>query len=285
MSIDRDHDDYAPLAWVGQVPIYATTLLVALHVLTMIGTAIAMAVSGVPSAVQSPLLQPLMFSNEAILQSFAIWQFFTYAFVNEPSLWFAVEMWLLFSFGREVERFLGRRGFLWLYLALMLAAPIALTTLGLLKIPAFFVGSGEIHFAIFVAFVVLYPGAQFFFSLQAKWVAAILLAIYSLMYLAHQAWINLGVLWLESACAVLMLRFSGVTNASFRAWLPERDEPPEAPRKRPARTVAPAPDVHDSIDPLLEKISKHGIGSLTKRERQQLEQARAALLERERGSH
>lgn len=291
MSFERNHDDYTPITWVGQVPIYATTLLVALHVLTMVGTSIALAMApspvGFPSLVEaSPILAPLLFSNVAVLEHLAVWQFFTYPFVNAPSIWFAIEMYLLFSFGREVERFLGRKGFLWLYLALMFAAPIALTVLGLAKVPVVFWGSSEIHFAIFIAFVVLYPGAQFFFSLQAKWVAAILLAIYSLQYLANQAWINLGVLWLECACAVLMLRFSGATNASLAAWLPEREERPVRRVRAPkAREPEPETDLHQSIDPLLEKISKHGIGSLTKRERLQLEQARAALLEREKGSH
>jgi hypothetical protein len=40
-------------------------------------------------------------------------------------------------------------------------------------------------------------------------------------------------------------------------------------------------DPHRVIDPLLEKISRHGLASLTRREREQLEQARAVLLGRE----
>ncbi len=290
MSFTREkEDDYAPITWIGQVPIYVTTMLVILHGLAMIATAVAMAVSGAPAAVQSALLQPFIFSNAAVLQDFQVWQVVTYAFVNEPSLWFAVEMWMLYMFGREVEKFLGRRAFLWLYLALVLAAPIALTALGVAKVPAFLVGSSAVHFAIFIAFVILYPGAEFFFGLQAKWVGIIFLAVYSLQYLAHQAWIPLGVLWLDCACAAMMLRFSGVTNAAFETWLPARPEPRPRPTAKPAaRAVESAPepaDVHESIDPLLEKISRSGIGSLTKQERQQLEKARAALLERERHPH
>jgi hypothetical protein len=41
-------------------------------------------------------------------------------------------------------------------------------------------------------------------------------------------------------------------------------------------------DPHRIIDPLLEKISRDGLASLTRREREQLERARALLLERER---
>ncbi len=289
MIAGRHSDDYHPITWVGRVPIYVTTLLVALQVLAMIGTTIAMSLSGAPAPVASPLLEPLLYSNVAILKNFQIWQFVSYAFVNEPTVWFAVEMWLLYSFGSEVEKFLGRRAFLWLYLSLVLVSPVVLTALGLAGVPAFLAGSGAIHFAIFVAFVVIYPGAQIFFSIQAKWVAAVLLGIYSLQYLAHTMWVPLGVLWLECACAVLMLRLSGATNASMESWLPalEEDLGPIRPARLARREKAPEPepDLHESIDPLLEKISKHGIGSLTKRERQRLEQARAALLEREKHSH
>ncbi len=42
-------------------------------------------------------------------------------------------------------------------------------------------------------------------------------------------------------------------------------------------------DVHESIDPLLDKISKHGLGSLTHSERAVLEKARVSLLRKDRG--
>ncbi|HEY8901420.1 MAG TPA: rhomboid family intramembrane serine protease [Chthoniobacterales bacterium] len=288
MIAGRNSEDYSPITWVGRVPIYATTLLVILHVLGMIGTAVAMSMAGTPIPAASPILEPLLFSNFDILRNFKIWQFFTYAFVNQPNIWFAVEMWMLYSFGREVEKFLGRRAFLWLYLSLLLVGPAALTLLGLAGVPAGLAGSVTLHFAIFVAFVVIYPSAQVLFSLQAKWVAAVLLGIYSLQFLAAHMWESLGVLWLECACAVLMLRYSGATQASFDSWLPVGGDD-----FRPARRDPPAKqreelteaELHSSIDPLLEKISKHGIGSLTKRERQRLEQARTALLEREKHSH
>jgi hypothetical protein len=41
-------------------------------------------------------------------------------------------------------------------------------------------------------------------------------------------------------------------------------------------------DPHVVIDPLLEKISRQGLGSLTRREREQLEKARAMLMEQKR---
>jgi membrane associated rhomboid family serine protease len=288
MIAGRHSEDYYPITWVGRIPIYVTTLLVIVEVLAMIGTSLAMAMAGTHQPIDSPVLAPLMFSNTAILQSFKIWQFVTYPFVNGPSIWFAIEMFLLYSFGGEVEKFLGRRAFLWLYLSLILVAPVVLTALGLAGVPAALAGSGPINFAVFVAFAVLYPNVPLFFCrIEAKWVAAILMGIYTLQYIAYTMWVDLGVIWLESICAVLMLRLSGATNASMESWLPalhddlQPDRPMRAlkPRNEPVEV-----DLHESIDPLLEKISRHGIGSLTKRERQRLEQARAALLEREKPS-
>ena len=51
-----------------------------------------------------------------------------------------------------------------------------------------------------------------------------------------------------------------------------------APR---ARLGAGSGDVIESIDPLLDKIAKHGIGSLTEAERARLEEARTELLKKQ----
>lgn len=287
MIAGRNSEDYYPITWVGRLPIYVTTLLVVAHVLAMVGTAMALSITGAPNPMLSPWLEPLIFSSASVLQQYSLWQFVSYAFLDQPSLSFAIDMLLLYSFGREIERFLGRSTFLWLYATLVLVAPLALTLLGLAHVPTSgLIGSGAVHFAIFVAFVMIYPNAEvLFFRIQVKWVAVVLLSIYSLIYLAARDWTNLGVIWLESACAVLMMRRAGVTSAQFESWLPAQSED-EPPARRPVRALKePEPDLHESIDPLLEKISKHGIGSLTKRERLRLEQARNALLEQEKHSH
>ena len=57
----------------------------------------------------------------------------------------------------------------------------------------------------------------------------------------------------------------------------------KSPRLRVVRNPDEDPvDPHRIIDPLLEKISRDGLASLTRREREQLERARTALLEKER---
>ncbi len=281
----QDSEDYYPLTWVGRFPVYLTTILVAVHVVAMIGVAICMAMAGT-SPLTNPLLAPLAFSGERVLGSFAIWEFVTYAFLNVPSLWFVVEMYLLLMFGSEVEKFLGRRAFIWLYLALLLAIPTMLTALTVFGVPTLYWGSGSIHFAIFIAFAVIYPNAEIFFGIQAKWIALILLGINSLQSIAFGQWVAFSMLWMESACAYGMLRMGGVKGFELPAFRADPQRPPKTLKARPKKVGAAGSERNDpfeSIDPLLEKISKQGIGSLTKRERERLEKAREALIERERG--
>jgi len=272
-----------PMGWMGRFPIFLSTVLVAVHVMAMVFVSLLMALG------QESTILALSFSSEAIMDG-SVWQFLTYALVNRPSLWFAVEMYMLLTFGSEVERRIGRTGFGWLYLTLVLAPPTVLTGLALAGIPSVYAGSGAIHLAVFVGFVAIHPRAPIFFGLEARWVAVILLGINSLQLLGFRAWLPLGVLWLEIACvAFMLLRAGAVSSEIFPGRFPEFPKLPKP--AKPAQKMTRASkstreqvevDPHASIDPLLEKISKHGIGSLTKAEREKLERARALLLERER---
>ncbi len=275
MIAGRNSEDYYPLTWVGRFPVYLTTVLVAAHVASFVAVAVLMSMGA------GGVLDLLRFSSERVLNEFMVWQFVTYAFVNEPSLWFVIEMYLLFVFGREVEKFLGRKAFGLLYLALILAAPLFLTAAGLLGQPQVYAGGNAVNFAVFIAFVVIYPTAEMFFGFQARWVALVLVAFSSLQMLAYNYWMPLGVLWLDCACAYGMMRLRGVSGfgTPFETW----EMPPEKPKRRvKGRKEREADeDPYASIDPLLEKISRHGIASLTKKERERLEKAREALIERE----
>jgi membrane associated rhomboid family serine protease len=277
MLAGRNSEDYYPITWVGRYPIYLTTALVAVQALCLVATALLMAFGG------GDILASLTYSSESVLQNFTIWQFVTYAFVSNPidAIWIVVGLYFLFVFGREVEKFLGRRAFIYLYLALMLAAPLVLTMAGAFGHHSFYQGASAIHFGIFIAFVVIYQSAEIFFGFQAKWVAVVLLAINSIQYLPGQQWAALSVLWVACGCAYGMMRLRGVSGfgTPFESWEVEREKPIR--RKSTKRAKEVDEDPYASIDPLLDKISKQGIASLTKRERERLEQAREALLKRE----
>jgi len=280
MMSSEPYDDRTPLTWFGKFPVYLTTVLVGVHVAAMILVSLLLALG------QSGLLDAMVYSSEAVVSRFAIWEFVTYVFVNKPSIWFVIEMYLLLAFGSEVEKRIGRRGFGWMYLALVIAIPTVLTGVAALGVSSVYAGSGAVHFAVFIAFVAIYPTAQIFFGLQARWIGLILLSINSLQLLAGRDWVSLSMLWLASACAVFMLVRAGVASSAVLDGVSEViPRPAKQPRKIAKSDDAKADsstDPYESIDPLLDKISKNGIHSLTKAERQRLEKARALLIERER---
>ena len=270
MIADRNSGSTSPLTWVGSFPVYASTVLAAVHAATMVLTALAMAAGA------EALIQSLQFSSRSVLVNLAAWQVVTYAFVHPPQILFLLEIYLLVVFGREIEGFLGRNAFLKLYAALLLLPPLVLALLGLAGFPSIYMGSSALHFGVFIAFATLYPTAQIFFSIQARWIALALFAISALQYLAYSMQTSLLVLVLDSAAAFSAIQFLR-GNWAFAL-----------PRKRPhLRVVEPMHEVGrgvslTTIDSILDKISKSGMGSLTSKERAQLEKAREELIAKDR---
>ena len=214
------------------------------------------------------------FSSLAVLEHFAVWQIVTYAFVHPPQLLFLLEIYLLVVFGREIESFLGRNAFLRLYAVLLLLPPLVLLAAGLLGFSSVYMGSSALHFGVFIAFATLYPSAQIFFSIQARWMALALLAFAALQCLAYSMMTDLTVLLLDSAAAFAVVQF---LRGQWIIELPRRRSHLRVVQPGEARVQPPV-----SIDSILEKISKSGMRSLTARERAQLEKARAELLEKDR---
>jgi len=272
-------DDYRPVAWMGRYPVDVTTMLVGLHVAAAILAAILYAIGA------SAILVYLQFDSGAIWYSGQIWGLFTYAFVHVPSglLWFAVEMYMLFVFGREVERFIGRRAYIALYLILLITPAVLLTIWGLWQQSAL-TGSPALHFGIFIAFATIYPRVELFLRIMAKWVALILAAVYTFQLLAYHAWSDLVVVWTSIGAAFLFIELRGAGPElawwnALKARIGPKPKLTVVQKTRPRRP-AERDDVYASIDPILDKISKFGIGSLTPSERRQLNRERERLLKK-----
>jgi membrane associated rhomboid family serine protease len=277
-------DDYRPVAWMGRYPVDVTTLLVGVHVSCAILTAFLFAIGS------AGVLNYAMFDSAQIWMHAQIWRLVTYAFIHPPTgyalLWFAIEMYMLYFFGREVERFVGRRAYIWLY-ALLLVVPALILTLWGLTTRTALAGSGALHFAVFAAFVTLYPNVQFFLRIAAKWVFLILAAIGTLSALAAHDWQDLIVFCVSIALAFFFIELNGA--GPELAWWnavktrfasrPKYHVLPK-PRARTSSSRSESEDVYTSIDPILDKISKFGIGSLTASERRQLDRERERLLKK-----
>jgi membrane associated rhomboid family serine protease len=272
-------DDYRPVAWMGRYPVDVTTMLVGTHVALAILTCIFFAAGA------GWVLDYLHFDSAQVLLRGQIWRIGSYAFVHTPQglLWFAIEMYMLFVFGREVERFIGRRAYMALYAILLLAPTMVLTTWGVWQRSGL-AGSPALHFGVFVAFATIYPNVDLFLRIPAKWVAVILGGIYSFQLLAYHAWTDLTVVWTSIGAAFLFIELRGAGPelawwASIRSRLQSRPKLHIVQKATPRRVVEPD-DVYASVDPVLDKISKSGIGSLTESERKILDRARNRLLKK-----
>ena len=272
-------DDYRPVAWMGRYPVDVTTMLVGLHVAAAILTAILVMIGA------HSVLAYLQFDSAAVWAG-QVWRLFTYAFVHSPSalLWFAVEMYMLFVFGREVERFIGRRAYISLYIILLVAPAVLLTIWGIWQrsVLSLASGSSALHFGIFVAFATIYPRAELFLRIMTKWVVLILAAVYTLQLLAYHAWSDLMVVWTSIGAAFLFIEMHGAGPElpwwdALKARFAPRPKFHVVPKVHSSRS-SETDDVYTSIDPILDKISKFGIGSLTASERRQLDRERERLL-------
>lgn len=280
-------DDHQPLTWVQGRPLHATHVILAVLVASLLATSIAMAFGA------HGFLASLTFDGAAVLSG-QTWRVLTYGFVNPPSLSFVVDLALLAWFGREVERHLGRKDFLRLYLFLYLVPPLILTALSFWH-PLNLAGhTGAL--AIFVAFATLYPGAALMFNLLASWVAGILVGLFTLVALAHHDWASLVALWSSTAYAFAFMRQSqgrlsfDLPRPPLRRRIvasPPRDDAPAVVRVAPRRAAASSSSSAASssedmteVDALLDKIGRSGLESLTPREHERLAAAQARLARR-----
>ena len=272
-------DDYRPVAWMGRYPLDVTTILVGLHVAIAVITCVLVAAGA------GFVLDYLQFDSARVVSLGQFWRIATYAFIHTPSalLWFAVEMYMLFVFGREVERFIGQRAYIALYIILLIAPAAVLTVWGVWQ-PSALAGSPALHFGIFVAFATIYPRVELLLRIMAKWFALILAGIYTLQLIAYHAWTDLAVVWTSIAAAFLFVEWRGagpdlVWWNKFKGLIQPRPKL-HIVQKQNAQRPAEPDDVYASVDPILDKIAKSGIGSLTIDERRQLDRARNRLLKK-----
>jgi len=278
MTGGRYTEDRGPWFEVAGHPINAPLALVGGCVVSMLLTTLALAFN----YNFGPLLQ---FSSEAILRRGEVWRLVSYGVWNPPSLSLALDMLMLWWFGRELEGYFGRRIFLKLCLGIVLA-PAVVGLLAGFVIPANWVGLPG-TFALFVAFATMSPGVTLLFGLSAKWTALIFLGIQLLSCLAEHAWGQLIHSLVSAGFAFSYIRIQQgrweVPSFSIprkKSSFKVMEAVPVQKKGAPGtfRVVREEPDAIDVIDPLLEKIGRTGMASLTEREKAQLENARSALM-------
>jgi membrane associated rhomboid family serine protease len=271
-------------------PVYATTFLIGLFVASALVVALLDGyIHGHPldSDGAEAFLDFLTFSSRDVIHG-KVWKIVTYPLVNHPTINFAISMLMLWWFGREIERFFGRKLFFRFYAIAVLIPAVLFTIVGAThNIPL----AGEPgSVAVFLAFATLYPNALLIFNILAKWFAFAYVGIITLICLADNDLIQLTLLWCNVGLGYVFVRYEQgritLPSFSFRRLLGMRKRPKlRVVRREDAESEPSFPQQSASmneIDPLLDKIARSGLASLTAEEKERLEKARQEMLKRDR---
>lgn len=227
-----------------------------------------------------------------------IWQLFTFQFMHGGIIHLLVNCWVIFVFGRELEQVFGRNRFLTLYFG---SGAIG----GLLQIffavllPGQFggavVGASAGAFGLVAAYAMMYPERPLtmllFFIIPITLRAKFLLLFFGLFALLGMMLPGSGIAHAAHLGGMLagMLYVRHGANWQLPRLRIKRANP--RPTRTPHRTSAwgrtdaedelpPEEFLSKEVDPILDKISAHGIQSLTEHERRILEAARAKMAKR-----
>ena len=231
-----------------------------------------------------------------------VWQLLTYQFMHGGWLHLLLNCWAIYVFGREVEETLGRNSFLTLYFTSGIIGGLFQALAGVLlggnfAVPV--VGASAGAFGLVAAFATLYPERPlmlllFFIiplNMRAKFLLlfSALLTLFGLVFpmdnIAHAAHLG-GML-----TGIVFVRYAIHWHWRWPRVQRTRSQPLRPLVKAPHRVSAvwgqsnvrvdedlpPEEFLSKAVDPILDKISAHGIQSLTERERRILETAREKM--------
>lgn len=205
------------------------------------------------------------------------WQFVTSIFVFGGPLHFLGSTLALYLLGRDIESILGQRHFLSLFVAGAIGGEFG----HLFLMPAdtlLYAASGGVA-AVTIAYATILPELDliawrfgvFRLNLKAKHVlyALTFLSLVMLMVDRHGAVIHSAI---PGGLAAGWL-YTHLLGFGHPSWLQQKLARRRAAAQRIER-LTPAEFIEQQIDPLLEKISRSGMQSLTRAERRVLDRAR-----------
>lgn len=273
-------EHYHPWTYINGVAVDATVTFIGLHVIFTVVSTLLVAFGG------SWVWELLVLRSASEAFSLKIYTLLTYPFPTVLSsglggLFFVIKMFFLYQVGQEIEKFIGTRSFAFMYFLLAAVPALTFAILGWV-VPGFgavpFVDSHYMVWSVMIGFAMIYPGVQFFFGISAKWIAIIFVGVMSLVTIGNPA--EFLLLWLTIGTGFLYMKWEGVAgglplfdwiqnykaNQEEKAFKERRRKWEEAEYKKEA-----------SVDAVLDKISKQGMGSLTDEEKKVLERASSDL--------
>jgi len=241
----------------------------------------------------------LYYNPYSAIRRFFIWQFVTYMFMHGGIWHLLFNMLPLWMFGSDVERRIGRENFLTVYFLCGLCG-VGLFTLSHLAAinnpnPTTLVGASGAICGILVTFAMIFPERRItlliFFILPLSIKAKHLVLGFFLIevmnelsqatgdnvaHLAHLGGMVFAYFYMKFKFK-LSLPFAFTQGFSWRLkdYLYRRKF--WRPRRPNYESINSNSFISEEIDPILDKISKHGMKSLTRRERRILKKARSKM--------
>ncbi|MFC1597486.1 rhomboid family intramembrane serine protease [Planctomycetota bacterium] len=230
------------------------------------------------------LMDFLSVKVESLTRPWYWWQFLTYGFVHAPHPGHILgNMLVLFFLGRDVEMLYGRKEFLRLYLALLVAASVVWAVVEMLQQQppnTSAVGASGAVMGIVVLYALNFPRRTlllFFVIPMPAWVAGLLVVGFDvwgtlgkggdqIAYTAHLGGAAFAFLYFRSGW-----KLSGLTAGWSSPG--RRKRRPNLRVHDPDRRARQDQEMKEEVDRILEKISREGEDSLTRRERRTLENA------------
>ena len=243
------------------------------------------------NATKFPYFQDfLSLSGNGIRRGF-VWQLATYMFLHDGPWHILINLFVLWFFGREVEYFIGPKQFTRLYFAAGLAGA-ALWLAFNFHSAAYVIGASGAVLGCVVAFATLFPNREvtllvFFVlpvSMKAKYLALVAVAVDvipllqrtdgGVAHLAHLGGAVLGYLYIKQLGYGRTPRWLLWTQDVAGRLKPRLRPPP--------RDLSPEEYIREQVDPILDKIAREGMHSLTRHERKILESAKDLMQKQQR---
>jgi membrane associated rhomboid family serine protease len=231
----------------------------------------------------------LALSKEGLEHGY-VWQLMTYQFMHAGWLHILLNSWVIYVFGREMESVLGGRKFLTLMFSSGMVGGVFQMLVALVW-PQYFggavVGASACGFGLIAAYALMFPERELtmliFFvipvHMRAKTllIALVVLAVAGIAFpmdnvanAAHLGGMAMGWFFVRKILQGDWSRLAGAMRpAEKRVGKSAPRVPVEPPEEKPEGSF-----MESEVDPILDKISAHGIQSLTARERAILEAAR-----------
>ena len=226
---DRD-DDSTTWFSVGQLPVTTTTLVV----LVWVATLLVWTAEGPRHAVSE---QMAFFPGE--VRSGEIWRLFTWPWAHiDFSLWDIISAAIVWLFGTDLEREIGRKRMATLLGSAILIIPLAAVLWSsLLSQETLFADFDLLALTIVLLFCAEHPTRPFFFGIPAWVIAAVIVALEVVNDLANRDWVRLLTVLLAAALIALVARKVGLLSSYDK--VPDLKLPKRKP-KPPARDGANA---------------------------------------------